>query len=102
MSDYNLLDTRAFENFINSQEKLKNRYSSIKNQYGQIIKNLTENWKGGGADAFLEDSQKVMINITGIQDILSTMCDILSDCRDVFAECDSSLGTNNRNAIGGD
>lgn len=101
MADYNLLDTQAFENFINSQEKLKNRYSSIKNQYSQIVKDLTANWKGRGADAFLEDSQKVMINITGIQDILYTMCDILNDCKDVFAECDSSLGMNNRNAIGG-
>lgn len=99
MSEFNLLDTGAFDNFINARKDLIRRYNAISSQYSKIVDELMKNWKGRGAEAFLEDSQKVMTNITGIQDILTTMCDTLSDCRDIFGECDTSLGTNNRNAI---
>lgn len=100
MADYNLLDTQAFENFINSQKSLKERYNNIVNDYNRIVNDLLNNWKGKGADAFREDSEKVAANIAGIQDILNTMCDTLRDCRDVFGECDTSLGNNNRDSIG--
>lgn len=100
MAEYNLLDTRAFENFINSQKDLKTRYSDISTRYQNIVRELMKDWKGRGAEAFQEDSQKVMSNISGIQDILSTMCDTLRDCRDIFGECDTSLGANNRDSMG--
>ena len=99
MADYNLLDTRSFESFISSQGKLRQRYSAIQNKYNQIVKDLLEHWKGRGADAFKDDSEKVMSNLIGISDILSTMCDTLNDCYDIFSECDNSLGTNNKNAV---
>lgn len=99
MADYNLLDTSSFEAFISSQGKLRQQYNDIQAQYRRIVNELLEHWKGRGADAFKEDSEKVMSNLIGIQDILSTMCDTLSDCYDIFSECDNSLGANNRNAV---
>lgn len=99
MADYNLLDTRSFESFITSQGKLRQRYSDIQTQYRQIVNELFNHWKGRGAETFREDSEKVMSNLVGISDILSTMCDTLSDCYDIFSECDNSLGSNNRNAV---
>ena len=99
MAEYNLLDTSTFETFISSQGKLRQQYSDIQTRYKQIVNELLEHWKGHGADAFREDSQKVISNLVGINDILSTMCDTLNDCYDIFSECDSSLGKNNKNAI---
>lgn len=99
MAAYNLLDTQAFDNFINSQKSLRERYNSIVNDYNSIVKELLDSWKGKGADAFREDSEKVASNIVGIQDILNTMCDTLRDCRDIFEECDTSLGNTNKNSI---
>lgn len=99
MTDYNLFDTNSFGAFIASQGKLQQRYSDIQTRYKQIVDELLEQWKGRGADAFKEDYEKVMSNLIGIQDILLTMCDTLSDCYDIFSECDTSLGINNRNTI---
>ncbi len=99
MADYNLLDTQAFDNFIISQKSLKERYAAIVRDYDRIVQELLNDWKGKGADAFREDSEKVAANIVGIQDILNTMCDTLLDCRDVFGECDISLGNNNKDSI---
>lgn len=101
MAEYNLLDTKTFENFIDSQNKLKERYRDICTRYDTIIRELLENWKGYGAEAFQEDSEKVKSNITGIEDILSTMCDTLRDCYEIFEECDTALGNNNREAMNG-
>ena len=99
MAEYKLLDTGAFTSFITSQGKLKQRYQDIQTGYTKAVEDLLKDWKGRGADAFREDSEKVISNLIGIQDILSTMCDTLTDCYEIFSECDQSLGKNNRNAV---
>lgn len=99
MSEYKLLKTAAFQNFIDSQSDIKKRYDEIRKRYGDIVKELCEGWKGKGADAFREDSEKVMTNITGIQDILNTVCDTLNDCLEIFDECDNSLGKANQDSL---
>ncbi len=99
MAEYKFLDTRALDKFINSQDDLKTRYQDIKTRYARIVQDLMENWKGQGAEAFMSDSETITTNITGIQDILTTMCDILRDCKSIFEECDTSLGNNNRSTL---
>lgn len=99
MAEYNVLDTQAFEKFIDTQDSLKARYHNISTAYRKSVQDLMEHWAGRGADAFREDAEKVMANIIGIQDILTTMCDTLSDCREIFRECDSSLGNVNRDSV---
>lgn len=99
MSEYKLLKTETFQNFIDSQADIKKRYDEIRRRYSEIVKELCENWKGKGAEAFREDSEKVMTNITGIQDILNTVCDTLNDCLEIFDECDSSLGKANQDSL---
>ena len=99
MSEYKLLDTGAFNRFIEKQGKFVQEYDSIRNEYDSIVNELTKIWKGRGADAFTEDAGIVKTNIVGIGDILQTMCDMLIDCRDVFEECDRSIGQSNRDAV---
>jgi len=99
MSDYRVLDTSKFNNFISARSSLIQKYDDISRRYTDIVNALCDDWKGNGADAFKSDAQKVKTNILGIQDILQTMCDTLSDCRDIFGECDSSLGSANRDAL---
>ena len=96
--EYSLLDTNKFNSFINARSSLLSEYERINQRFNSVVQNLTGNWQGQGADAFVQDAQKVRTNIGGIQDILRTMCDTLIDCRDVFQECDTSLGSANQAA----
>lgn len=100
MAEYNLLDTQAFEHFIEKAPELNQKYKELSKKYTSIAETLLSNWKGKGAEAFEKDVNTVSANISGIGDILSTMCDTLRDCREVFGECDTSLGASNKDAVG--
>lgn len=97
MSDgeFVVLDTSAFDRAIAKKQTLINSYNAINEEYDRIVSNLLTNWKGRGATAFQKDALTVRTNIVGIFDILKTMCDTLTDCREIFAECDKALGTFN-------
>ena len=97
MSGYIKLDTRAFDRAIAQKDSLVREYTAINTEYERAVSALLSNWKGKGAEAFRDDAKKVKENITGIYDILKIMCDTLTDCREVFGECDKSLGDYNRN-----
>lgn len=105
MDGYNLLDSSAFDEFMESKSSFKKRYADIQKKYSDITKSLAEmmdgryNWQGSGAKAFKQDAEIVSSNLLGISEILNTMCDTLSDCYEIFSECDQSLGKNNREAI---
>ena len=94
---YVVLDTKAFDAAIAQKQDLINAYNSLNEEYDRIVSSLLVNWKGRGASAFQKDAQTVKTNIVGIFDILKTMCDTLTDCREVFSECDTALGEYNRN-----
>lgn len=94
---YVVLDTKAFDAAIAKKADLINSYNALNTEYDRIVAALLNNWKGKGATAFKKDAQTVKTNIVGIYDILKIMCDTLTDCRSVFAECDSALGEYNRN-----
>jgi uncharacterized protein YukE len=89
------LDTKAFDAVSEAKDKLINDYNKINSDYNDIVNALLQNWEGRGADAFRSDATKVKTNIGGIQDILKTMCDTLTDCRAVFAESDKGMGEYN-------
>lgn len=94
---YVVLDTKAFDAAIAKKADLINSYNALNTEYDRIVTALLNNWKGKGATAFKKDAQTVKTNIVGIYDILKIMCDTLTDCRSVFAECDSALGEYNCN-----
>jgi uncharacterized protein YukE len=100
MAEYNCLDTGTFDAFIDKQDGFVREYEEIKAEYASIVRDLTAIWKGRGADAFKEDAAAVQTNIVGIGDMLQTMCDMLIDCREVFSECDQSIGKANKDATG--
>ena len=94
---YVVLDTKAFDLAIAKKADLINSYNALNTEYDRIVTALLSNWKGKGAVAFKKDALTVKTNIVGIYDILKIMFDTLTDCRTVFAECDSALGEYNRN-----
>lgn len=96
-----LLDTKAFDVALGKKQTLINSYNELNNDYDRIVSTLLASWKGRGATAFAQDAQTVKKNIVGLFDILKIMCDTLSDCRQVFAECDTALGEYNRNPDSG-
>ena len=76
---YNVLDTREFDKFIAQTDSFQQRFTNIRNSYNAIVAK----------------------NIGGVYDILKIMCDTLTDCRQVFGECDTALGDYNRNPSAG-
>ena len=94
--EYNLLDTRIMDAVIAQRGQWLQSYSEIESSYQNAVSQLLGNWQGRGADAFREDASAVQRNMTGIYDILRTMCDTLSDCREVFSQRDKGLGDYNR------
>ncbi len=96
--EYVVLDTRAFDAAIARKQDLIRSYNALNTEYDRIVNTLLANWKGRGATAFQKDAQTVKTNIVGIFDILKTMCDTLTDCKEIFAECDTALGECNRNS----
>lgn len=95
-----VLDTRVIDAAINKKDSLISAYNRLNEEYDRIVADLLSNWKGQGASAFKRDAETVKTNIVGIFDILRTMCDTLTDCREIFAECDAALGEYNRNPNG--
>ena len=95
-NEYVLLDTRVFDAAVEKKAQLLSAYNKINRDYESVVKELLQNWKGHGADSFARDAGTVRANLTGIYDILKTMCDALTDCREIFAECDTALGEFNR------
>ena len=102
MSEYKLLDTGAFNAFIENQDDFVKEYEEIEKEYISIVKDLIAIWKGRGATAFSDDAAIVKSNIVGVGEILQTMCDMLIDCREVFDECDRAVGKSNRKATKGE
>ena len=96
-NEYVCLDTKAFDAAISKKQDLINTYNELNTTYDRIVDELMKNWKGKGAAAFKRDAQTVKTNIVGIFDILKIMCDTLTDCREIFSECDTSMGEYNRN-----
>ncbi len=96
MSECHLLDAKAFNNAIAKKDSLIRTYDELNQEYDRIVSTLLRNWQGRGANAFAQDARTVKTNITGIYDILKLMCDTLTDCRDIYAECDTGLGEYNR------
>lgn len=93
------LDSSSIEEFISKSVGFKERYDNIQNTFNTTVSTLLESWKGLGADAFERDAENIRTNITSLHDILSTMCDTLTDCLAVIIECDTELGLLNRKNI---
>jgi len=91
------LDTKAFNAVRDITQELVGDYDKIKSDYDKIVKTLLENWRGRGADAFRDDATKVQTNIGGIYDILTTMCQTLTECQDEFEKKDTAVGDYNKN-----
>lgn len=96
-NNINRMDTGDIQKAIAMRTELLETYDSINTDFDKVVKELLKNWKGKGANAFEKDAQTVRANVTGLNDILKTMCDMLEDCLDIFEESDASLKEFNEN-----
>lgn len=94
-NEYHCIDTRVMDRCMQKKDEFIRRYAAITTRYDAIMKKIE--WYGEGANAFIDDANKVRTNLTGIGDILSTMCNVLKDCRTIVEEVDKSLAESNRN-----
>ena len=92
-----LLDTKAIKNALDKKDGLIESYKAINEEYDGIVNDLLKVWKGRGATAFEKDATTVKTNIVGIFEILKVLCDTLTDCVEIFEECDKALGEYNQN-----
>lgn len=95
-NEYVVLDTKVIGEAIARKQDLINSYNALNQEYERIVEALLSNWTGRGATAFKKDASTVKTNIVGIFDILKTLCDTMTDCKEIFEECDSGLGEYNR------
>ena len=96
-ADYVLHDAALIRAALDQREELLQRYNRIKSDYRSAVKNLLNNWKGEGADAFRQDEAKIGKNIESIYDIMRSMSDMLVDCLTILDEKDKALGEYNAN-----
>ena len=96
-NDIIAIDSRDMDRCINMKDTFISRYDDIVTSYDEIVARLSENWKGYGAETFISDAKVVRTNITGIADILSTMCSTLQEVRVIIGEVDKQIADYNRN-----
>jgi WXG100 family type VII secretion target len=83
---------------ISKREAILEKYNEINEELDSIVEELLKNWKGQGADAFRSDVDKVKKNMSGLYDVLKTICDSIEDCQYLIAKDDKALGDYNSEA----
>ena len=83
------LDVNKIRDFIEKGASFSTRSDDINKSIGDTVRDLLDNhWKGDGADAFKTDTENVMANISGVKEILDTMCSTLSECVQIYEQVD--------------
>ena len=99
MSQYNVIDLKVLLAFAKKKNALIEKYNAINRKYDKTVETLTSKWQGEGAKAFKSDAKNIKTNLIALKDVLSTLCDTISDSVTAFDECDVALGESNKNAV---
>ena len=95
-SDCVLLEVKKLKAFVEQKNDFAYKSIKIQEDFKSIVEDLLREWKGEGADAFREDSEKVLSNLARLSEMLVLMCDTLSDCCEVYTNVDTAIGAMNR------
>lgn len=80
-----------------SKEAIK-EFKEIKTKFESINAALLKSWKGEGAESYKNETDHILENIGGIEDILNEINEsVYTDIKDNYLELDKQLGEFNRN-----
>lgn len=73
-------------------------FNEIKTDFESINSNLLGIWEGKGADAYRIETDHILENIGGIEDVLKGINEgVLKDIKNCYLKLDDELGELNRN-----
>jgi len=76
-------------------------FSRIKTDFERINSDLLNKWKGKGATAYKEETDHILENIGGIEDVLKRINEsAYRDIKDGYLKLDNELDTYNRSKLG--
>lgn len=91
-------DIEKLANFEKDSAEAITEFKAIKKEFERINSTLLNNWKGEGADAYKNETDHILENIGGIEDILTGINEgVVKDIKDNYISLDEQLGEFNRN-----
>lgn len=79
-----------------SQEAIK-EFDAIKKEFENINSTLLTKWKGMGADAYKQETDRIFEKIGGIKDVLDGINNgVVKDIKDSYLKLDSELNEFNK------
>lgn len=80
-----------------SAEAIK-EFNAIKTEFESINSDLLKKWKGEGSEAYKYETDHILENIGGLEDILKSINEsVIKDIKDNYMQLDEQLGEFNKN-----
>lgn len=97
-SDFISADTVAIAKFMSDSEDAIREFTAIKDKFNEINRTLLNKWQGAGASAYRYETDHILENIGGIQDVLDGINNgAVSSIREEYSKLDEQLAEFNRN-----
>jgi uncharacterized protein YukE len=91
-------DIGKLESFKSQSLESISEFAKIKEDFGTLNTNLLAKWKGVGADAYKYETDHIMENLGGVEEVLNGINDgVLSDIIDNYNKLDDELSAFNIN-----
>ncbi len=87
----NHLDTKSFSDTYTAYANYVKQFEALVGEVNKICKNMVDNWKGKGRDAFEKDYKQVQVNLKDISDIMYDIRDALIDAHAEYIKADAAL-----------
>lgn len=91
-------DIEKIEQFKKDSEEAIREFNDIKTEFDNINSALLKTWEGVGARAYKNETDHILENIGGIEDILKSINEsVISSVVDEYNKLDQELAELNRN-----
>lgn len=96
-------DIEKIDLFEKESANVIKEFNDIKKGFEDVNSTLLKNWKGEGADAYKQETDHILENIGGLEDVLTTINEsVLKDIKAAYMELDNALGEINKNPQSGE
>ena len=97
-TEFVLADIEKLKSFMEESEEAVREYGRIRKKFEEVNEKLLDKWKGQGADAYKLETDHIMENVMGIEEVLKGINEgVLKDIREYYEQLDEQLGEFNRN-----
>ncbi|MBR1391333.1 MAG: hypothetical protein IJ567_07830 [Lachnospiraceae bacterium] len=94
-------DIEKLVQFAADSENAVREFNAIKEQFRNVNATLLSKWKGEGADAYRYETDHILEEIGGIEEVLKSINEeVLKDIKEAYVTLDDQLAEFNRNPQG--